>query len=283
MRLNKRSSLNISVTFGISICVIALFLALSKSSSNSIVFINFIGLMIVIGGIIGTSFIMHPIDKSYNAMRKLLNYIRYGELSMARTVYDIFRVANVITQKRPIKEVGEIDNPRLYLALEQLVSGVDSNDMFKYLSIRKDSTMDESLTEARHFLSLGKLAPGFGLLGTVIGLIIMLYDIGSGGFDNIGPAMAFALTSTLYGILFANALFIPTGEYLAYRAYQIEKIDLLIIDGLIMIKEGKHPLQIRNTLKAYLPRKQQLELENLIDRQINIQIQRQRMKEARSA
>ena len=100
--------------------------------------------------------------------------------------------------------------------------------------------------------TLGTYAPAFGMIGTLIGLIFMLAGMGSGG-DDIGGAMAVALITTLYGAFAANFLFLPFADKLKGKNEAKKVEDSLIAAGVIMIALKKHPIEIRDSLNAYLP------------------------------
>jgi chemotaxis protein MotA len=103
------------------------------------------------------------------------------------------------------------------------------------------------------FKALGKYPPAFGLLGAVLGIIAMMQGLGSAdAIKKVGPALAVALVATLYGIAVANFILLPLGENL----HKANKFDFvlrqMIIDGLRLIRQKKHPLVVEENLKSYL-------------------------------
>ena len=101
--------------------------------------------------------------------------------------------------------------------------------------------------------TLGTYSPAFGMIGTLIGLIFMLAGMGAGGGDKIGASMAVALVTTLYGAFAANFLFLPFADKLKGKNEAKKVEDSLIAAGVIMIALKKHPIEIRDSLNAYLP------------------------------
>ena len=101
------------------------------------------------------------------------------------------------------------------------------------------------------FKAFGEAAPGMGMVGTLIGLVSMF-----GHMDDpkkIGPGMAIALLTTLYGAVLANVVMLPIADKLANRAAEEGTNRSLIIEALVMIREGKNPTTIKDELASYLP------------------------------
>ena len=99
--------------------------------------------------------------------------------------------------------------------------------------------------------TMGSLCPAWGMLGTLVGLVILLQNLDDPSM--IGPAMALALITTLYGSLFANVIFAPAKKKLV--SYQAEEKVLMemIRDGVLYIEGGQRPDFIENDLMNYLP------------------------------
>jgi chemotaxis protein MotA len=90
-----------------------------------------------------------------------------------------------------------------------------------------------------------------GMIGTLIGLVAMLANMDDP--KAIGPAMAVALLTTLYGSLMANVVAIPIADKLKFRSMEEERIHKMVIDGLLSIQAGQNPRIIESMLKSYLP------------------------------
>ncbi len=104
---------------------------------------------------------------------------------------------------------------------------------------------------AKIFESWGDVAPAMGMIGTLIGLVAMLANMDDP--KTIGPAMAVALLTTLYGAMLATMFALPMADKLTLRAKEEGLIKNLIIDALLAIQSGQNPRVIEAMLKAYLP------------------------------
>lgn len=100
--------------------------------------------------------------------------------------------------------------------------------------------------------ALGSLAPGFGMLGTLIGLVAMLQNLGSGDSSAIGSGMAAALITTLYGSLLANMFAIPFVKKLTRRSEDELAMQQVMIEGTLSIQSGDNPRIVKEKLSSYL-------------------------------
>ncbi|MDA9556213.1 flagellar motor protein PomA [Vibrio sp.] len=147
-------------------------------------------------------------------------------------------------------EEMEISNSFMQKGIDLLVDGHDA-DVVK-AALQKDI----ALTDERHdrsaavFRAFGDVAPAMGMIGTLIGLVAMLSNMDDP--KSIGPAMAVALLTTLYGAILANMVFFPIADKLALRREQEKLNRRLIMDGVLAIQDGQNPRVIDSYLKNYL-------------------------------
>ena len=122
--------------------------------------------------------------------------------------------------------------------------------------VRETLAKDISMTTERHefgasiFKGMGDVAPAMGMIGTLIGLVAMLSNMDDP--KAIGPAMAVALLTTLYGAFFANVVCLPIAFKLAVRAGEEKLNQSLVLDGIVGIADGQNPRVIEGVLKNYL-------------------------------
>ena len=100
---------------------------------------------------------------------------------------------------------------------------------------------------------LGKFPPAFGLVGTSLGMIALLQGLGEAdAFERLGPSMSIALVATFYGLILSNVFIIPMGEHLSTLSDDDLIMRRIVVDGVMLIKEQKHPLLVQEFLKSYL-------------------------------
>jgi chemotaxis protein MotA len=147
-------------------------------------------------------------------------------------------------------EAAEIPNPFMKKGIDMLVDGHDAE------VVRAVMEKDIDLTEERHtnaikvFRALGDLGPAMGMIGTLVGLVAMLSNMSDP--KSIGPAMAVALLTTLYGAILANMFAIPIADKLDLRNAEERLSRSLILDAIMGIQDGQNPRIIESLLKNYL-------------------------------
>ena len=148
-------------------------------------------------------------------------------------------------------EGKEVSAPFLQGGIQLLVDGHDP-DVVKTL-LRKDmnQSIERHETGAKIFSALGDVAPAMGMIGTLVGLVAMLSNMDDP--KSIGPAMAVALLTTLYGAMIANMIAIPIADKLSLRRGEEGMVKALIIDALLAIQAGQNPRVIDSMLRNYLP------------------------------
>ena len=99
--------------------------------------------------------------------------------------------------------------------------------------------------------TLGTFSPAFGMVGTLIGLVFMLFNMG-GDPGAMGPAMAVALLTTFYGSVLANLIFNPFSEKLDLRNKENADAHKLMIEGLLLIWQKRHPLDVKDMLTSHI-------------------------------
>lgn len=151
-------------------------------------------------------------------------------------------------------EEAQITNTFMQKAVDMLVDGHDGE------VVRNALEKDIALTEERHkagigiFKAMGDVAPAMGMIGTLVGLVAMLSNMDDP--KSIGPSMAVALLTTLYGAVIANMVALPMADKLALRMNEEMLNRNLIMDAVLAIQDGQNPRVIEGFLKNYLAEKQ---------------------------
>ncbi|WP_127143148.1 motility protein A [Pelagibacterium montanilacus] len=167
----------------------------------------------------------------------------------------IAEMSDVVRRQGPLGLEGiELDEANLRKGAQYIADGYDGAFIRETMELERDQYLNRLSEGQRVFKSLGDAAPAFGMIGTLVGLVQML-----GNMDDpsaIGPAMAVALLTTLYGAVIANLVCLPISDKLLAK-FDVEEVNqTLIIDGIMSIRDGKSPNLIREMLVAYLPENQ---------------------------
>ena len=148
-------------------------------------------------------------------------------------------------------EGKEISNPFLEKGIGLLIDGHDEDVVKSVLTKDKNMAVERHKIGSNVWSSLGDLGPAMGMIGTLIGLVAMLSNMDDP--KSIGPAMAVALLTTLYGAMLANMVAIPFSDKLQIRMAEEELIKSMSIDAVLAIQAGQNPRVIESMLRTYLP------------------------------
>ncbi len=148
-------------------------------------------------------------------------------------------------------EGKEIPNDFLKKGIGLLIDGHDTDVVKTVLAKDKNMALERHKTGAGVWSALGDVAPAMGMIGTLIGLVAMLANMDDP--KSIGPAMAVALLTTMYGAMLANMVAIPFADKLKLRMSEEEMIKSMVIDAVLAIQAGQNPRVIEGMLRTYLP------------------------------
>ena len=222
---------------------------------NAIIFVNIPSVLIVFGGTIATTFIKFKMNDVLGsiavAMKAFIVKMGDPELIIQEMV-GFTRIAKkegliALEKEKPTDQFSA-------KALRYLSDGYDEGLIEDMLN------KDIRLTLQRHeigqnvFKSMGDSAPAFGMIGTLIGLVQMLSSMDDPA--KIGPSMAVALLTTLYGAVAANFIFLPLADKLSLRSKQERLNKNIIVEAAIGINRGVSPMVLEESLKIFLAPKE---------------------------
>ncbi|HIJ89528.1 MAG: MotA/TolQ/ExbB proton channel family protein [Desulfobulbaceae bacterium] len=144
-----------------------------------------------------------------------------------------------------------IEHPFLRQGIKYVVDNISPGIIKNTLHKEISHTFERHQSGARVFRALAEVSPAMGMVGTLIGLVQMM-----AGMDDpkgIGPAMAVALLTTLYGALMAYVIASPIADKLQLRSQEEYMLQLLIADGVLGIQQALHPYVLEEILLTYLP------------------------------
>lgn len=218
-------------------------------------FIDLPSVLIVIGGGFAATLIRFPLSGIGKALvlggKTAFTHKKINPLDL---VEEIAHLGDVVRKSGPLGlENVEVSHPMLRKGTQYVTDGFDLTFIRESLERERDLSL-ERLTEGRRvFKALGDSAPAFGMIGTLVGLVQLLANMDDP--STIGPAMAIALLTTLYGAVIANLICLPIADKLEAKQANEEVNLSLIIDGITQVRENKSPTLIREMLLAYLPEK----------------------------
>lgn len=147
-------------------------------------------------------------------------------------------------------DISTMDDEFMVSGLQMVIDGIDPDAIKEILTLKMESTEDRHRLGQSIFSKWGELAPAFGMLGTLIGLIVMLANLQDS--SSIGTGMAVALITTFYGSLLANLVFIPIANNLGIQTNEEMVSKEMVIAGILEIQAGTNPRILEEKLMTYL-------------------------------
>ncbi len=151
-------------------------------------------------------------------------------------------------------KTAEIRDTFILMGVQMAIDGTDAEVMETILRSEMEATATRHKQGKALMETTARYSPAFGMIGTLIGLIIMLGNMSNP--DAIGPGMAVALLTTLYGAYVANAFCLPIADKLNYYSKKEMEVREIIVRGLMSIQNGDNPRVLEQKLVTFLPAKQ---------------------------
>lgn len=220
-------------------------------------------LAIVLGGLLGATMIQFP----FSQLIKVFPVIKILFLSSKKKYVEdidlLVSLGNKSQKEGPLalsKEIGNINNYFLRNAIQLLTDRIQKEDLEQILIQDIESMNNRHNFGVLFFDQLAKYAPAFGLIGTLIGLIMMLSQLDDPA--SVGPSMSVALVTTLYGTILSNLVFSPiSGRLRAHNQDEIHHKEMLL-KGIMCIANNDSGFIIRENMRTFLRTKHRAKIEN---------------------
>ena len=247
--------MNIATVIGIISGLGILSFATFMSTDSVMAFINLPGFAIVLGGTVAATFICYPLKEVLLVFKVFIVALQREELPTGNYIGELVYLAKKASGKGKIhleRELTGIENYFLQDGLQMLVDGYGKAEIKEIMDVRIQNACEQEMATAGIVRTMAKFSPAFGIIGTLIGLISMMQAMGN-DIQAIGPGMATALTTTLYGILLANMIFLPIAVKVENRINERMVLMAVIRDGILYIREKTPAAIVMHKLKSYLP------------------------------
>jgi chemotaxis protein MotA len=240
---------------GLGMGVVLLFLAIMIAPGSSFAaFIDYPSAAVVIGGAIAASAIAFPMRALMLIPQVLKKVFNPNTQELKPVIAQLVQFSEIARRDGILaleNRTHEIEDPLILLGIQMAVDGTDAELMERILRSEIEAVAQRHKTGKSLMETMGRYAPAFGMIGTLMGLIIMLGNMQNP--DAIGPGMAVALITTLYGAVVSNLLFLPFADKLAYYSKRELEVREVILRGILSIQEGDNPRVLEQKLKTYLP------------------------------
>lgn len=216
-------------------------------------FINLPSVFIVVGGTIGSLFMAYPLNKVLNVTGVVKNAFFVHKTTPAQTIKQLVEFAEQARREGILaleSRSQEVDNEFLQKGIQLAVDGTEPELIKEILTTEVNFLEQRHEESAKFFIFGGGIAPAFGMIGTLMGLILMLGQMSS--VETIGPNMAVALITTMYGSILANTIFLPIAEKLKANSQKEILEKELMLEGIMAIQSGDNPRIVEQKLVAFI-------------------------------
>ena len=249
---------------GITIIVIGIL----QSGGKLYWFVSFNSILIVVGGTLAATMVNLPLKAVKNLFNILKNVFKGED-------YDYVGIINEIVEKaQKARKDGllSLEADLTYMregffknGIELAINERESSRLRTFLNLEMNNITSRHIAGQELFLYMGSYAPAFGMLGTVLGLIVMMNNFAGGSeeisatydvsekFAQLLSGMGLALITTFYGVFMANMIFLPIGGKLKRKSENEMMLKNIVVEGIISIHAREHPLLIKEKLMTFVP------------------------------
>lgn len=231
-------------------------LILSAGGGDLKMFYDFPSIFIVLGGVIAAGAMSFQYKRMF-AMAKfgLMRVIKGKETDYRGLIKEIIQSVEAYRKGESIKSLSEKTKDFfLKEGLEMLDGGVMTPDQVFALMEERNANLFHLYSEdAGKLKVVGKYPPAFGMMGTTMGMIVLLGNLsGADAIKRVGPAMAVCLITTLYGTVMSNLGFLPLADNLVEQSKEIFLKNKIVIEGLKLLHAKENPIVAAEVLNSYL-------------------------------
>lgn len=230
------------------------------STDNYLMFFSLSSILMVVGGTVGAAMISYEGRNVLLAFREMLATMAAAKVNPKKLYED---VGHLIDWSKIVRREGlrtlekEVtlsrDEERNFLgqSFMYLLSGYRGDQLRVLLRHTQQSIYDRNMIQSKVLMTMASAAPAFGMIGTLVGLIIMLNNM-NGDPSGIGAGLAVALMTTLYGVLLSQLLFKPAARKVEQKQYLEAFRNNILTEGVVLLSEGRSPSQIQDAMNAFL-------------------------------
>ena len=233
-------------------------------------FFNLNSILIVFGGTLAAAMVNYPLKNILGLFGVLKNAFSSDDYDYQGVIGELVEKGEKARKNGVLSleaDLPSIESTFLRNGIELAINERDSARLRNYLNLEMSNIHNRHKMGQEIFFYLGAYAPAFGMLGTVMGLIIMMNNFSGGSvaeinsidfdvakkFAQILGGMGLALITTFYGVLLANLVFLPIGGKLTRKSQEEMMLKSIVVEGIISIHSKEHPILMREKLMTFVP------------------------------
>ena len=225
-------------------------------------YLNYPSAIITFGGAFAATMLSQSMENFIGGLKSFTLIFKASVMNTAEMIQKIIDLSNVARKEGLLsleEAASEMEEPFLKKGILLIVDGTDPDLVRAIMETELVSLEGRHKVRIGFWDTLGAMGPAWGMIGTLLGLVNMLYNMGD--VAGLGPAMAVALITTLYGSLLANWICIPISNRLKENNANEMILKEVMIEGLLSIQAGENPRVIEEKLKSFLAPKDRVSAE----------------------
>ncbi len=245
--------MDIATLIGLLLGMILVLLAILMGGDLA-AYVNAPSVLIVVGGALAATLAAFPLArflKLPGVFKKTIFTQSADPMVLIRQIVELAEIARRDGILALEGRVNDMKDEFLIRGIQMAVDGADPEVIQNIMETELENLLERHEAGKGLFDTLGRFAPAFGMIGTLIGLVAMLSNMDDP--SKIGSGMAAALLTTLYGAMLANIIFLPLADKLALRSSEEALVKTIIIQGVMAIQSGDNPRAVESKLYTFIP------------------------------
>lgn len=239
-----------------------------SSKNNVKMYLDTTSLFIVLVGTLMAVLLSVDIRRVFSIFKIFLKRFLFGKkYNYRKLIMEIMQITESFRKGEPLEsQTIKTKDDFLQESITLLADGIlEKEQAVNMLIMRNNNLLEINESEANKFNLLAKFPPAFGMIGTTMGMVALLANLGGDdAMKMIGPAMAVALITTLYGSILANLVFIPIAENLLNNSEEIYTKNKIIVEGVKLMLEKTNPIIVAEQLNSFLPTNERLDWKEVV-------------------
>ena len=245
----------IGVIAGLVLCIFGMVVGQENAMKAISSFLHLPSALITFGGALSATLVMSPSIKDFvNGLKSFgvgLKKVEYDEIEKIKQIIELSNVA----RKEGLLALEEaanssIDDDFMKKGILLIVDGTDPEFVRRILETELECIENRHKSTITFWENLASMGPAWGMIGTLVGLVLMLADLQD--ISSVGPNMAVALITTFYGSLLANWICLPMAAKLKEKNGAEIMLKTIVVEGLLSIQAGENPRVIEEKLKSFI-------------------------------
>lgn len=234
-----------------------IFMSIITSGGSIGLYLNLPSFLMVIGGSFAAMLVANPMSRMLGIVKYIRHALRTPDWQEEKMIADLVSFSERARREGLLAledNLDEVEDEFMRKGIQLVVDGTDPEVIKTILYSDLNQLQERHAVGIKIFDDWSKIAPAFGMIGTLAGLIAMLANLEDE--SAIGSGMALALITTMYGAIMANLILIPVKAKLEDRDREEIRVKEIILEGILSIQSGDNPRILLEKLVSFLPPKQ---------------------------